>query len=161
MGGPGSGGKPRQYPPEIVSLICGMYRDGMTVAEIRKVAPKGYRVQTILERYLPVRRPAAKRNQVGEANHAWKGEQVGYQAAHLRLGDSTIRQCVDCGEQAREWSYKGNCPDEQTDQAGRRYSVNPAMYEPRCRACHRKYDFKGRRANGQFVAREEVMPNVR
>ena len=42
MGGIGSGGKPRVYPQEIVDLICGMYRDGMTVAEIRQQAPRGY-----------------------------------------------------------------------------------------------------------------------
>lgn len=41
MGGVGSGRKPREYPAEIIDLVCGMYRDGMTVAEIRKAAPKG------------------------------------------------------------------------------------------------------------------------
>lgn len=34
-------------------------------------------------------------------------------------------------------------------------------YQPRCRPCHLRHDYKGRRPNGQFVSRQEVMPNDR
>jgi hypothetical protein len=156
MGGPGSGSKPREYPPEIVSLVCGLYQEGLTVAEIRRVAPKGYRIQTILERYLPSRRPAIKRNQYGVENDSWRGDACGYQAAHLRVaslyGKASSHQCTDCHGQAAEWSYRHDDPDECVDGTGRSYSPDPSHYEPRCVSCHRRFDAARRR--------QEVMPNV-
>lgn len=146
MGGKGSGRRPREYPPEIVALVCGMYQNGMTIAEIREAAPKGYRVQTILERYLPERRPASKRNQRGAANAAWRGSDAGYHAVHLRLGRAADHECVDCGAPAAEWSYAHGCPDEL--RAHSPYCHHPNHYSPRCRKCHRAYD------------RKKVMPNV-
>lgn len=140
MGGVGSGSKPREYPAEIVQLICGMYQDGKTVAEIRAVAPKGYRIQTILERYLPERRPAAKRNQAGTANHMWKGSAAGYQAAHLRLGRAADHRCVDCDNPARHWSYQHDCPEEIRGRHRSPYCLHPEHYAPRCVPCHRAYD---------------------
>lgn len=147
-----SGRKPREYPPDVVELICSMYRNGMTVAEIRAAAPRGYRVQTILERYLPERRPAAKRNQDGAANHMWKGSDAGYQAAHLRLaqlnGKARDHQCADCEKQAADWSYEGGCPDEQRSPVGSPpYCIHPDHYRPRCRPCHRAHDRIGGDAN--------------
>lgn len=157
MGGPGSGKKPREYPTEVVELVCGMYRDGMTVAEICRVAPKGYRVQTILERYLPSRRPLGKRDQAGEKNATWKGDALGYEAAHARVkrlyGRARSHACVDCGTQARDWSYIGGCPRELTcPDNGCRYSPDPARYVPRCVPCHRRYDAQMRS--------QEVVSNV-
>lgn len=144
MGGPGSGAKPRQYPSEIVELICGMYERGMTVAEIRGAAPRGYRVQTILERYLPARRSAAKREQRGSANHMWKGDDCGYQAAHLRLaascGAASSLSCADCGRPADDWSYEGGCSSEIRSNGAPPYCTHLDHYKPRCRPCHRAYD---------------------
>lgn len=158
--GPGSGRRPRQYPQDIVDLICDMYLDGMTVHEIRQVAPRGYRVQTILERYLPERRKAAKRNQKGSANHMWKGDGAGYQAVHLRLGKASTQVCVDCASRAEHWSYTGGASDEKLNRHGVPYSHDPSYYSPRCVPCHHKYDCKGRRPNGQLVARGEVVRYV-
>ena len=142
MGGVGSGRKPREYPPEIVDLVCGMYRDGMTVAEIRKIAPKGYRVQTILERYLSERRPMAKRSQSGPENHMWS-QAPGYQARHLRLGKAEHHSCVDCDGKADEWSYVGDCPEQLYDGVHPSpYCLHDQHYIPRCRRCHRQYDSK-------------------
>ena len=140
MGGKGSGRTPREYPAEIVNLVCGMYRDGMTVAEIRKAAPKGYRVQTILERYLPERRPAVKRDQRGAANDTWRGSDAGYKAVHLRLGRAADHECVDCGAPAAEWSSIHGCPAERRERSP--YCHHPNHYAPRCRKCHRAYDRK-------------------
>ena len=146
MGGKGSGRKPRDYPPDIVQMICEMYRSGMTVAEIRKEAPKGYRVQTILERYLPERRSAAKRDQRGPSNHMWSNH-PGYQARHLRLGQASAYSCIDCGNPAEEWSYIGGCAQEMRDGAHPSpYCLHDHHYSPRCRRCHRRHD------------RKEVMP---
>lgn len=155
MGGPGSGKKPREYPPEIVELICGMYRDGMTVKEIRAVAPKGYRIQTILERYLPKRRSTAIRDQRGKKNSSWKAT-PSYTAVHLRLrvayGPATDHLCVDCGARsAEDWSYDNSDPEGLLDEHGRRYSRDLTKYKPRCKKCHAALD---------AAWRKEVMPYV-
>lgn len=144
------GKKKRQYPPEIVELARSMYEDeGMTVAEIRAAFPKGYRVQTILERYLSRRRPTAKRNQSGDQNHMWR-RNPGYQAAHLRVeairGKAINHACIDCGRRGAEWSYNHADPDELSDANGRRYSTNPVNYDPRCIPCHRTLDAARRKA---------------
>jgi hypothetical protein len=158
MGGVGSGGKPREYPAEVVELVCGMYRDGMTVAEIRAAAPKGYRVQTILERYLPDRRPAARRDQRGERNHMWKGHQVSYDGVHERLrstrGKASAHACVGCGLSADDWSYRSGSPLERIDpNSGCAFAPDLSYYDPRCRSCHRQHDAAVRRE-------KEVMPHV-
>lgn len=139
-----SPGRPiREYDRGVIDLICGMYLGGMTVREVREAAPKGVRVQTILERYLPERRPASKRDQRGEKNHMWRPV-PGYSAVHLRLkstrGVASDHSCVDCGSRADDWSYSNECPDEIVDDQGRRYSSDLEQYAPRCAPCHRKFD---------------------
>lgn len=87
----------------------------------------------------------------GKNHHAWKGDEVSYQAAHRRLirsrGKATEHRCVDCGAQAQEWSYRGDSPREQVgpNYAGDRviecaYSSDPMDYDPRCIPCHRAND---------------------
>jgi hypothetical protein len=147
MGGKGSGSKPREYPQEIVDLIIGWYQEGLTVAEIRAVAPKGYRVQTILTRYLPERRSAAKRNQRGEANHMWKGDLAGYQALHLRVDAARGKPmrcdwCESEGEPRYEWA---NLTGDYTDIWD---------FVRLCIACHRKYDSKRRKETGRKTSIE-------
>lgn len=65
-----------------------------------------------------------------------------YAAMHRRLralrGPAKGQQCAGCGAVARCWCYDGTDPDEQRDPAsGRRYSVDPGRYWPRCASCHR------------------------
>ncbi|WP_374159098.1 helix-turn-helix domain-containing protein [Mycobacterium sp. G7A2] len=61
-------------------------------------------------------------------------------AAHRKLrrlvGPASQYSCVDCGEQAADWSYRYR--------TGQRYahSADPADYEPRCRPCHGRHDAK-------------------
>lgn len=68
----------------------------------------------------------------------------GYNPAHRSLqhirGKARNYSCVDCGEQAEEWSYNGGDPDEITDGDGRRFTRNVAAYSPRCVRCHRFFD---------------------
>lgn len=147
MGGKGSGKTPREYPQEIIDLICGWYKDGLTVAEIKAIAPKGYRVQTILQRYLPERRPRIKRNQRGSANHMWKGDKAGYQALHLRVesqrGKAMRCDWCDSSDQKRyEWA---NLTGDYT---------NVWDYVRLCLSCHRTYDAKRRKETGRKTAIE-------
>ena len=159
MGGIGSGRKPRKYPPEIVNLAVGLYRSGKTVREVQSALPAGYRAQTILERYMKSRRPAGKRNQSGPANHAWRGDSAGYQAVHLRLGPVVDHACIDCFDGAAQWSFIG-CATPKYSARGVSYCTHPEHYEPRCAKCHHEYDYKGRRANGQWLSRGEVTPHA-
>lgn len=80
-----------------------------------------------------------------------KGDTLGYAGAHLQVrrlhGNANQHQCVDCGGQASEWSYRGGDPDELTtdpsvrrEHPGLRYSADPDYYEPRCKPCHRSMD---------------------
>lgn len=66
---------------------------------------------------------------------------------HRRLyrarGRAAEHPCVDCGKRARDWSYKHGDPNEKTQVIGGEtvpYSLNLDQYEPRCRACHMKFD---------------------
>ena len=132
---------PRQYPAEVVELVCRLYESGMTDREVIAAAPKGYRVQTILERHLPRRRSTAKRDQRLDANHAWKGDAAGYQALHLRVAEYRGKPslCDRCGatEGRFEWAnLTGNYAD-----------IND--YERMCVSCHRRFDAARRRATGQ------------
>lgn len=51
---------------------------------------------------------------------------------HRKHGPAKNHLCVDCGEQALDWSLK----------FGHEYSDNIKDYEPRCRRCHVIYDDK-------------------
>jgi hypothetical protein len=68
-----------------------------------------------------------------------------YKAAHDRVyrakGKASFHQCVDCGQQAEEWSYDGKDSEELTDpRRGQRYSLKIEHYQPRCQDCHTQYD---------------------
>lgn len=70
---------------------------------------------------------------------------AGYISAHGRIrrerGRAADRVCVDCGELAADWSYNHDDPDALTDDEGRTYSLKPECYSPRCRSCHRTFDY--------------------
>ena len=149
-------GSPREYPQEIVEQAISLYSSGSTVREVQKALPIGFKAQRILERHLTERRPLGKRDQAGPKNHAWKGDGLGYEAAHWRVkalkGSASGHRCLDCQERAMDWSYNGGCAREAIDpQNGCAYSPNPEMYSPRCRSCHRQYD---------AAMRESGMANV-
>lgn len=138
---PSRGRPERDYPPEIVEHVCSLYTDaGLTVAEIRAQV-KGVRVQTILERYLPERRAAIKRNQFGSANDSWKGDLAGYEAFHVRVYRAFGKpsKCEQCGttEGKFEWSNR----------TGAYHDIND--YWRLCIPCHRQFDSVRRRETGR------------
>lgn len=79
-----------------------------------------------------------------------KTDPIGYPAAHCRVsvafGKAKEHACVDCGEQAQEWSYDGLDPDEwwdiwvQPKFKVMRYSLDLDRYQPRCQPCHSRFD---------------------
>lgn len=69
---------------------------------------------------------------------------ITYNSAHRRvhkdLGSAKAHRCVDCGEQAQQWAYNHQDPNQLIAPEGWPYSPNPAFYEPRCAPCHVSLD---------------------
>lgn len=84
----------------------------------------------------------------GENHGSWIGDEVGYQGAHRRTryqrGNPSEHSCIDCGQQAQEWSYNYEDPDEKVSEQrlsiGMLYSPDPGFYDPRCIRCHKRFD---------------------
>ena len=82
----------------------------------------------------------------GPAHHQWKGDAIGYNRAHKRLGRAGLFICVDCGMPAQHWSLKAEVPADrlrsevvETDRPMtqvRFFSLAPIDYEARCARCH-------------------------
>jgi hypothetical protein len=52
----------------------------------------------------------------GPLNASWQGNDIGYAAAHYRVnalhGPASNHSCVECGDEAEQWSYIGGCPND-------------------------------------------------
>lgn len=79
----------------------------------------------------------------GPTHPLWKGDDVGFHAVHRRLGvirgKAATHACVDCGRTAQHWSYSHTDPAEAQSDLGP-YSTDLTLYDPRCAACHKKFD---------------------
>lgn len=77
-------------------------------------------------------------------NKARRLKVVRYYSAHSRVqrgnGPASNYRCVDCGNQAKDWSYDHSDPEEVQDERGIFYSMKETHYVPRCVPCHRKHD---------------------
>lgn len=71
----------------------------------------------------------------GEKNHKWKGDNAGKLAMHSwverQKGKASTHKCVDCNEQALDWSNVDHS-----------YKRRLKDYSARCRSCHYRYDRK-------------------
>ena len=91
-------------------------------------------------------------HQPGAAHPLWRGNDITYTAAHLRLaklkGSAAGHRCADCSARAVHWSYDHRDPDEITRPGSRPYSFStkPEHYQPRCSSCHVNFDNDARRA---------------
>jgi hypothetical protein len=73
----------------------------------------------------------------------------GYETMHRRVrserGPASNHPCVDCDEQAQDWSYDNQDPDELFDlRIGCAFSLDTAHYQPRCKLCHAEFDLAER-----------------
>lgn len=79
-----------------------------------------------------------------EANPAWRGDHVGYTAAHERVyrarGPAKNQQCRQCGHPAKHWAYTHSDPNQLVTPEGLPYSGDPAFYEALCVPCHKSLD---------------------
>jgi hypothetical protein len=79
-------------------------------------------------------RVAAKRNQRGDDNDSWKGNEAGYAAMHKRIEalNGRPRKCEHCGTTDLRKSY------DWANLTGR--YEDPQDYRRLCRSCHFKMD---------------------
>lgn len=102
---------------------------------------------SLLER----RRSKPSLGKKGAEAPAWKGEAAAtYRQTHKRVqaakAPAREHSCVDCGAQAKQWSYIGGDPDERNEPRPDdrtkfiRFSVNADFYQPRCVPCHVAHD---------------------
>ena len=79
----------------------------------------------------------------GEFHWAWRGDEVGYGAAHERVravrGSASEHSCCACGGAATQWAYDHEDASERLSDVGP-YSVNPDHYRPMCVPCHKRFD---------------------
>ena len=75
-----------------------------------------------------------------------------YKTAHAAVrrlkGSAKNHRCVDCGGRAADWSLRHGAASVHVGDNGRgamcAFSADPLDYEPRCRTCHRRYDWEER-----------------
>jgi hypothetical protein len=75
----------------------------------------------------------------------WKGDAIGYDAAHERVrgawGAAARYVCNACPARAAEWALMPGRPRTRTERStGLRYSPSPDDYRPMCKSCHRTQD---------------------
>jgi hypothetical protein len=99
-----------------------------------------------LQREYAVATNAAARA-VSAANRVKPAATISYRSAHRRAeaakGPASTHRCVDCGNQAQDWSLRHDAAETYEGRNGKHfclYSGNPDDYEPRCKGCHLAYD---------------------
>ena len=80
-----------------------------------------------------------------EGNPNWRGDLAAYMTVHSRLqaekGPASAHQCVDCEGRAKDWAFTYTCTDPKGSRFGP-YSTDLKHYQPMCRQCHRRFDYK-------------------
>jgi hypothetical protein len=130
------GGKPKEYPADLVDAVRRHYEAGMTQLEIASELRLTQKViWNVMRRHGIEARVAAKRNQWGDNNHAWKGDDASKYALHRRLYSRFGKpsKCAVCGAtDSNHYDY--------ANLSGRYEDLND--YAPMCRSCHWVYDDK-------------------
>lgn len=130
------GSKPKVYPDAMVQDVARLYGGGMTQGEVGAALGVSQKViWKLMVRSGIKARVAAKRDQTGERNSYWRGDNACYQAFHRRLytkfGKPT--KCAKCGtDSAKHYDY--------ANLSGRYEDITD--YLPMCRSCHWKLDKK-------------------
>ena len=80
------GAKPKQYHERFVAKVRKLYVSGLTQSEISSQVGRSQKVVwNCMRRHGIAARIAAKRDQWGENNHQWKGDEASKIAFHKRL----------------------------------------------------------------------------
>lgn len=147
MGGPGSGAKPKVYPPTLVTRVRELYESGLTQAEVASASGVSQKVvYNLMRRHGIPRRPRVKRDQTGDRNASWRGDDVTYSAAHVRVVTARGKpnECSRCGRNDGDATY------EWANLTGAYHDVND--YARMCRSCHRRFDHERRNESGVLTS---------
>jgi hypothetical protein len=95
--------------------------------------------------WLKYKDPLEDRTVYGAENPSWRDWNISYETMHaIRLlqsrGRASEHPCIDCGAQAKDWSYNNAADIELIDEWGKRYSFVVSDYDPRCKPCHNRFD---------------------
>lgn len=114
-----------------------LYSSGMTKVECAKELGVGRKVVENAMKRLGIKsRKAAKRFQIGESNHMWRGDSASMTNKHRRLyrAFGQPSKCDVCGTEDETKSYDwANLTGDYN---------NPQDFKRMCRSCHWKYDNK-------------------
>jgi hypothetical protein len=136
-----------------------LYESGMSQTEV--ASELGTTQKVVHDRFREAGykcRVAAKRNQMGEANHMWKGDAATISAMHIRLYKrfGQPSKCAVCGTDDPSKSY------DWANLTGKYEDVHD--YKRMCRSCHWKYDDKKQNWKGAVGGRPSpkkgVMPHA-
>src|SRR3974390_2433085 len=92
--------KPKVYPPEMVQRVRDLYHgQGMSQVEVATEIGVSLKVvyRLMVNHDIP-RRPQIKRDQRGEKNATWRGNQAGYAGFHRRVeyARGKPQRCAAC-----------------------------------------------------------------
>lgn len=133
-----------KYPPALVAKVRDLYESGHSMKETAELAGTTVKVlQRLMPRHGIERRKAAKRDQAGERNHMWKGDEANYQALHLRVevARGKPNQCSCCDTADPDARY------EWANLSGEYADIND--YARLCVTCHRRLDARRRKQLGR------------
>ena len=145
------GARPKVYDSAMVARVREMYAFGRTQAEIATELGVSQKViWRLMVRHAIAARVAAKREQSGASNHAWRGDDAKYAALHLRVQSlrGTPSLCAHCGTTSAkrfEWASLTGKYEDVDD------------YVRLCVSCHHKMDGHVRNLGGH-AKRKEVLP---
>jgi len=148
--------KPKTYPADMVGKVRDLYEAGKTQHEIAAELGTSQKViWRLMKNHDITARIAAKRDQAGEHNHMWLGDEAKYQALHLRVeaARGKPQQCDRCGTNDPALRY------EWANLTGDYADIDD--YQRMCVSCHRRYDAQRRAATGELtspVRRSRQMP---
>lgn len=137
----------KEDPPELVTQVRELYEAGHTMREVAELVGTTVKVlQRLMPRNGIARRASAKRDQVGERNHMWRGGEAKYQALHLRVeaarGKPNRCACCDTADPSQRYEW--------ANLSGRYEDIND--YARLCVPCHRRVDAARRAATGLLTA---------
>lgn len=129
----------KEYPPELVAKVRELYESGHTMSETAALAGTTAKVlQRLMPRHGIAARRAVKRDQTGERNHTWRGDQARYAALHLRVQHARGKpqHCGCCDTSAPNIRY------EWANLSGAYGDISD--YVRLCVGCHRRLDARRR-----------------
>lgn len=125
-----------------VESVRALYEAGHTQQEIAdQLDVTQFKVSYFMKRNGIPTRKAAKRDQKGDRNHVWTGDEASYVACHKRVHRlrGAAFGCGKCGSQEDQKYHWANLTGDYLD---------PMDFMSMCVSCHRLYDNERRRLNG-------------